>query len=799
MVFMRPTRGLGIALALLLCPQAAQAQDGAPPFDPAIDVQLFEYATGRHTFLTVADADVQGHKQFSLHFIVTFLTDPFVVHNVDENEDEIIGTRTTVVESLTGGEIGGAVGFKDKFELGVALPVVFRMTGEGLTPENAGPAMDPLSVTGLGDLRVELKYLAWRKDRLRLAVIPGLTIPTSVGSGGGDFLGDNTPAGRARAAFQWTDAEGKLQLGVNAGILLRKPRQIYNSEVGQQLIYAGGVAFKATDKVSVVGEMFGRAGLFNVDLDASPLEAAVGVRIMAGKSFSVLAGGGTGLVKGIGSPGARFFVSVGWAPDTRDEDGDGIANNKDKCPLLAEDKDGWEDSDGCPDDDNDGDKREDAVDKCPNEAEDLDGFDDDDGCPEADNDKDGFNDTDDKCPLHPEDKVPPFDNDGCPANMRDSDDDGVFDSQDQCPEEYEDADGFEDWDGCPDVDNDGDDLPDEFDKCPLCKEDIDGFEDDDGCPEVDNDGDGIEDAADNCPSEPETINGVDDFDGCPDSGGAQQVTLDGDRVQIDGDIKFRRGRLTSEGRAVVDQLALVMKMNPDVAAWRVVVAAPRQRNDEATRAESQARADAIKAQVVSRGVAADAIEAIGAVSDNATIVVIVRERRAQETNEDDEVVPMCPTGMEAYPRPQPATPAPAPTAELSSAPAPAPAAAEPEPAPAAAPVPSAFSRFAGRSEKIKFRKDAPDLNRRAKRELDKIAKLMTEHDFVHITIEVYTDDSLGADEAKAVTQAQADAVSAHLVGAGVSADRIHTVSRGSENTIGKGAKSRRVVLDFESK
>ncbi len=51
-----------------------------------------------------------------------------------------------------------------------------------------------------------------------------------------------------------------------------------------------------------------------------------------------------------------------------DRDGDGIADDVDKCPNEAEDKDGFEDTDGCPDRDNDKDGVADDVDKCPNEA-----------------------------------------------------------------------------------------------------------------------------------------------------------------------------------------------------------------------------------------------------------------------------------------------------------------------------------------------------------------------------------------------------------------------------------------------
>lgn len=56
----------------------------------------------------------------------------------------------------------------------------------------------------------------------------------------------------------------------------------------------------------------------------------------------------------------------------------------------------------------------DDMDRCPDEPEDRDGFEDEDGCPEPDNDRDGILDVDDKCPAQPESKNGRQDEDGCP-------------------------------------------------------------------------------------------------------------------------------------------------------------------------------------------------------------------------------------------------------------------------------------------------------------------------------------------------------------------------------------------------
>lgn len=99
---------------------------------------------------------------------------------------------------------------------------------------------------------------------------------------------------------------------------------------------------------------------------------------------------------------------------TTDKDGDGIPDDVDQCPDVAEDKDGFEDIDGCPDYDNDKDGIYDAQDQCPNQPEDRDGFQDVDGCPELDNDKDGILDVSDACVNNPETMNGYKDTDGCP-------------------------------------------------------------------------------------------------------------------------------------------------------------------------------------------------------------------------------------------------------------------------------------------------------------------------------------------------------------------------------------------------
>ena len=74
---------------------------------------------------------------------------------------------------------------------------------------------------------------------------------------------------------------------------------------------------------------------------------------------------------------AAYKLSVGKCDVPGDRDHDGILDSVDKCPDDPEDKDGFQDDDGCPDPDNDKDTVPDTEDKCPNDP----GPPDNNGCP----------------------------------------------------------------------------------------------------------------------------------------------------------------------------------------------------------------------------------------------------------------------------------------------------------------------------------------------------------------------------------------------------------------------------------
>jgi outer membrane protein OmpA-like peptidoglycan-associated protein len=273
-----------------------------------------------------------------------------------------------------------------------------------------------------------------------------------------------------------------------------------------------------------------------------------------------------------GSPDLSMFFEVTWNGFIlkQDNDGDGIKNKEDKCPDQAEDKDGFQDEDGCPETDNDKDGIADVQDKCPLEAEDKDGFQDNDGCPEADNDKDGLPDLKDRCPN--------------------------------------DAQGADGKDGCPNLDKDIDGIVDVNDKCPSEAEDKDGFEDEDGCPESDNDKDGIADAQDKCPGAPETINKFEDEDGCPDKVEVKEVV----KTMILKGVNFKTGsaELTPESFRVLDEIVPQFQANPTLQ-FEVAGHTDNRGNPTKNQMLSQARAQSVANYFISKGVDSKQLKVIG--------------------------------------------------------------------------------------------------------------------------------------------------------------------------------------------
>ncbi|MGH7606533.1 MAG: OmpA family protein [Gemmatimonadales bacterium] len=398
--------------------------------------------------------------------------------------------------------------------------------------------------------------------------------------------------------------------GANAALALTSASLVLNFGGERNLFYILGgysrlafgdhVDYSFTDN-SVHGAIGDR--IFFGDRVALRLEA----RAYYAPSTGIAGGDWAGHI--VGSAGLSIFTG----PATfRDLDRDGVADRRDTCPGTP--TGALVDLQGCPSD-ADGDKVYDGPDTCPNTmaGAQVDAR----GCP-TDADADGVYDGIDQCTATPTGAR--VDAQGCPT---DSDGDAVPDGPDQCPNTP--AGATVDATGCP-TDNDGDGVFDGLDKCPGTPA---GTEvDSAGCQRMtDTDGDGIDDTRDRCPGTAADTRV--DAAGCP-----ILFTPERTPVVLRG-VTFETGRsaLRANSHTVLDIVAASLIANPDI---RVEIAGHTDNTGSlATNMRlSQARADAVRAYLASKGVAPERMVARGygpaePVSPNSTAEGRAQNRRVE--------------------------------------------------------------------------------------------------------------------------------------------------------------------------
>jgi len=614
---------LGTLAALTLTSTRARADACAPPngLSTCVDADNLWVHPGTGPYFSLGPTLTTPVKNVSFGVVFSYLSRPLslVVRSPDP-----AGTPIHVLDNMLDATLLWSVGITDRFELTAAAPVTIVQDGAGL-----GPVLgtnEELVRSVIRDPRFGVAFAILPRARAGSQDGPALTarlefgvpVGTKTAFGGGSTM-------TAVPTVVYDHRIGRLDLSAELGARIRGETTIANAVIGSQLVGALGASFNVLPRgmLSAGAEAFALYTLSSQPAasDGSarslvPAEWIASVNsapFMGGDVSFSLGGGGplplTGEVP-VTTPRFRLNLGLRYAPIARDADADGVLDRDDKCPDQVEDRDGFQDDDGCPELDNDHDRIPDTRDRCRDEAEDFDGFQDDDGCPEFDDDEDGIPDDKDKCRNEPEDKDNFEDEDGCPDP--DNDEDGIPDDKDRCPNGAEDMDGFKDEDGCPDPDNDVDQVPDTIDQCPNEPEDRDNFRDDDGCPDPDNDEDGIPDDKDQCPVLAETIDGKDDDDGCPEKGARSLVHWEGDRIVLEGAARFAPGsdKLTPALETQAKMIALAIKGRQPIASVIIEAYADRA-GDTSPRGLDLAgrRALAIKTVLVAAGLAEDHIVA----------------------------------------------------------------------------------------------------------------------------------------------------------------------------------------------
>ncbi len=564
----------GLALALALTSLAAGAQE-ASPLQRGFDLERLELNPGAEGSLLVGLGELlpQGHYRATV--LAHYAHNPLLF--VDTGRElAVVGSRATA-------HLAAAYAPLDWLQVGLQVPLVAFQGGDTLLMQQkniAAPASQALAtptVSGrFGLLRQEVH------GGVDLAVELGVGLPLGsrdAFSRDGDSL-RFAPKVMVGRHFGFIRAGAELGYTRRPRLLLTEKEGDIEDEVGEELRV--GLALATTGRrmrwefnvrgmvpltnqppsvellpggrylVSPSLELFGLVGIGVGSAPGTPL-------------FRLMVGGAFGQVTPPRGPGeSSVMCEMGLPPDVKvvecpdlDEDGDGVRNADDKCPLVAGDVARG----GCSAQDTDGDGIEDMLDGCPLEPGPAARQ----GCPIPDQDGDEVPDEIDSCPTDPG----PADNRGCP--IRDTDGDGIDNDKDECPNEP-------------------------------------GPPERNGCPESDSDQDGVPNRVDSCANEPGDAKNL----GCP-LHVLPLVELRPDRLVVMGKVFFEpaQARVQSRSYEVLDWVAKVINEHPEIPSVVVGAHTDDRGFPDANRRLSQGRAEAVRQYLITKGVEPSRLQSVG--------------------------------------------------------------------------------------------------------------------------------------------------------------------------------------------
>lgn len=395
---MRPS---AIALTSLLAVSVASSAAA----QPSADLRGFRASIDPGAGLHLEPAASPDTGEWSASLWASYAYRPVVLR--DPATDAI---RFDVLRHQLSADFAAGVGIARRLLVGLTLPAVLYQTGDA-------PTLDATRVLGgtwvpaqaIGDLGLvgKLTLVPPTNGELggfALALHDRFTLPTGDEA---SFVGEGSVTNELRLLAEYRLVA--LGAHASAGLKLRADVSRFGCAAtpvpavgadpcptvfGHELPFGLGLSFRPQilgidpeGRATIFLEAHGHLPLWPIAPfereEVAALELGLSARY-ALKNVSFLAGVQTALIAGVGTAPLRAVLSVAWAPRVRDADGDGVDDDVDQCRELAEDLDGFQDEDGCPEGDNDEDGVFDDEDRCPTQKEDEDGIEDEDGGPDPD-------------------------------------------------------------------------------------------------------------------------------------------------------------------------------------------------------------------------------------------------------------------------------------------------------------------------------------------------------------------------------------------------------------------------------
>src|ERR671930_828320 len=322
---------IAIALPVVMFAGVASAQ--------GFDGHRYDPPAGAAGGLAVERAVVPRHLGFGLGLVGNYARDPVVLR--DSASTTIYGQPLQDALTLN---LLASIGLGNVFELAADLPLDVIYQGDSSL---GGAAASP----GIGDLRVVPKLAFTSRGSVNFAI--GAAVPVSFPTGSPAAL-------RGDGALT---ANPELLLGLRgrgwgasgtAGFRYRAGGAAVNV-MGNELTYGLSTQFTLLPRSEVLELMIEATGAAyltdNARVANLPVELFAGLGIRPHSDWTIDLGGAGGITRGLDDPRFRIIAGIRYSPN--------------RCPTRAEDQDGFEDDDGCPEYDNDRDGVPDDRDECP--------------------------------------------------------------------------------------------------------------------------------------------------------------------------------------------------------------------------------------------------------------------------------------------------------------------------------------------------------------------------------------------------------------------------------------------------
>ncbi|MBI1909065.1 MAG: transporter [Deltaproteobacteria bacterium] len=267
----------------------------------SFDTILFKPATDNNLYAGIYGADSLNQWQYTFG-----LYTDISANSLKAFTGAGVSTGNIISYNLVG-NFYGSVGLLPFLSTGLNLPVAFL---ESFNDPTTGANSKEFESGDLG-LNFKLKALDHERFPVGIAIVPFVTFPTGSDT---HFTGSGKITGGFLAVIDSPRLFDRLSLSLNTGVLARSEATVVSStNIGTQFLYGLGANLAVLSPLDLLVELRGSSSNFFKKAPQSPLEIEPMVRYYFPRlNLAFTAGGGTGIIEGVGAPEWRVLAGVSY-------------------------------------------------------------------------------------------------------------------------------------------------------------------------------------------------------------------------------------------------------------------------------------------------------------------------------------------------------------------------------------------------------------------------------------------------------------------------------------------------------